>query len=74
MTKLLGKSVIDQYSNVALNVLGIGNKQDFSDDLECDPLLYTAVQRFTCDLYWCFSSSYFSWCNYWQALCKKFCH
>ena len=51
MTKSLGKSVINQYSNVARNVLGAGNKQDFSDDLECDPFLYNAVQRFTCDLY-----------------------
>ena len=66
MTKSLGKSVINQYSNVAcINVLGVGNKQDFNDDLECDPFLYNAVQRFTCDLYWCFSSSCFSWYSYW---------
>ena len=51
MTKLLGKSVINLYSNVACSVLGIGNQQDLSDDLECDPFLNTAMQRFTCDFY-----------------------
>ena len=54
MTKSLGKSVINQYSNVVCNVLDVYKKQDFSDDLECDPFFYNAVQRFTCDLYWCF--------------------
>ena len=53
MTKLLGKSVINLYSNVACSVLGIGNQQDLSNDLECDPFLNTAMQRFTCDLYYC---------------------
>ena len=51
MTKLSGKSVICLYSNVACSVLGVGNQQDLSDDLECDPFLNTAMQRFTCDLY-----------------------
>ena len=54
MTKSLGKSVINLYSNVACSVLGIGNQQDLSNDLECDPLLNTAMQRFTCDLYYRF--------------------
>ena len=35
MTKSLGKSVINLYSNVACSVLGVGNQQDLSDDLEC---------------------------------------
>ena len=51
MTKSLGKSVINLYSNIAGSVLGVGNQQDLSDDLECDPFLNTAMQRFTCDLY-----------------------
>ena len=51
MTKSLGKSVINLYSNVASSVLGIGNQQALSDDLECDPFLNTVMQRFTCDLY-----------------------
>ena len=51
MTKSLGKSVINLYSNIACSALGVGNQQDLSNDLECDPLLNTALQRFTCDLY-----------------------
>ena len=56
MTRLLGKSIITLYSNIACSVLGIGNQQDLSDDLECDPFLNTAMQRFTCDLYYLFGA------------------
>ena len=56
MTKSLGKSVINLYSNIACSVLGIGNQQDLSDDLECDPFLNTAMQRFTFDLYYRFGA------------------
>ena len=35
MTKSLGKSVINLYSNIACSVLGVGNQQDLSNDLEC---------------------------------------
>ena len=35
---------------------GVGNQQDLSDDLECDPFLNTAMQRFTCDLYYRFGA------------------
>ena len=52
MTKSLGKSIINLYSNLACSVLGVGNQQELSTDLECDPLLNTAMQRFTCDLYY----------------------
>ena len=51
MTKSLGKSIINLYSNIACSVLGVGNQQELSTDLECDPFLNTAMQRFTCDLY-----------------------
>ena len=51
MTKSLGKSIINLYSNIACSVLGIGNQQELSTNLECDPFLNTAMQRFTCDLY-----------------------
>ena len=51
MTKSLGKSIINLYSNLACNVLGIGNQQELSTDLESDPFLNTAMQRFTSDLY-----------------------
>ena len=51
MTKSLGKSVINLYSNLACSVLRVGNQHELSTDLECDPFLNTAMQRFTCDLY-----------------------
>ena len=60
MTKSLGKSVINLYSNLACSVLGVGNLQDLSDDLECDPFLNTAMQRFTCDLYYRFGALFFT--------------
>ena len=50
MTKSLGKNVINLYSNLACSVLGVGNQQELSTDLECDPFLNTAMQRFTCNL------------------------
>ena len=56
MTKSLGKSIINLYSNIACSVLGVGGQQDLSDDLECDPFLNTAMQRFTCDLYYRFGA------------------
>ena len=56
MTKSLGRSVINLYSNIACNVLGVGNQQELSTDLECDPFLNTAMQRFTCYLYYCFGA------------------
>ena len=56
MTRSLSNSVINLYSNIACSVLGVGGQQDLSDDLECDPFLNTAMQRFTCDLYYRFGA------------------
>ena len=56
MTKSLGKSIINLYSNLACSVLGVGNQQELSTDLECDSFLNTAMQRFTCDLYYRFGT------------------
>ena len=56
MTKSLGKSVINLYSNIACSVLDVGNQQELSTDLECDPFLNTAMQRFTCDSYYRFGA------------------
>ena len=56
MTKSLGKSVINLYSNIACSVLGVGNQQELGTDLESDPFLNTALQRFTCDLYYRFGA------------------
>ena len=56
MTKSLGKSVINLYLNLACSVLGVGNQPELSTDFECDPFLNTAMQRFTCDLYYWFGT------------------
>ena len=56
MTKSLGKSIINLYSNLACSLLGVGNQEELSTDLECDPFLNTAMQRFTCDLYYQFGT------------------
>ena len=56
MTKSLGKSVINLYSNIACSVLGIGNQEELSTNLECDPFRNTAMQIFTCDLYYRFGA------------------
>ena len=56
MTKPLGKSIINLYSNLACSVLGVGNQQELSTHSECDPFLNTAMQRFTCDLYYRFGT------------------
>ena len=47
MTKSLGKSVINLYSNIACSMLGVGNQQTLCNDLECDPFLNIALQRLT---------------------------
>ena len=59
MTKSLDKSVINLYSNIACSVLGVGNQQELSTDLECDLFLNTALQRFTCYLYYRFGDLIF---------------
>ena len=56
MTKSLDKSIIKLYSKIACSVLGIGNQQELSTDLESDPFLNTTLQRFTCDLYYRFGA------------------
>ena len=56
MTKSLGKSVINLYSDIACSVLGVGNQQELSTNLECDPFLNTAMQRFTCNFYFHFGA------------------
>ena len=37
-------------------VLGMSNQDALSEDLENDPFLNSALQRFTCDLYYRFGS------------------
>ena len=54
--KSLGKSVINMYSMGACAALGISNQDVLSEDLENDPFLNSALQRFTCELYYRFDS------------------
>ena len=56
MVCLLGRSIINMYSMGACAVLGISNQDALSEDLENDPFLNSALQRFTCKLYYRFGS------------------
>ena len=54
MIKSLGKSIISMYSMGACSALGIKNQEALSEDLENNPFLNSALQRFTCELYYRF--------------------
>ena len=56
MLKSLGCSIVNMYSMGACAVLGIRNQKALSKDLENDPFLNSALQRFTCELYCRFGS------------------
>ena len=56
MVKSLRKSIINMYSMGACSALGIRNQEALSEDLEHDPFLNSALQRFTCELYYRFGS------------------
>ena len=56
MVKSLGKSIINMYSMGSCAALGISNQDALSEDLESDPFLNSALQRFTCELYYRFGS------------------
>ena len=50
MVRSLGKSIIKMNSMGACAVLGMTNQDALSEDLESDPFLNSALQRFTCEL------------------------
>ena len=56
MVHSLGCSIINMYSMRACAVLGITNQDALSEDLENDLFLNSTLQRFTCELYYRFSS------------------
>ena len=56
MVKSLGCSVINLYSMGVCASLGISNQDALSEDLEKDPFLNFALQRFTSELYYRFGS------------------
>ena len=52
LLKLSGCSIINMYSMGACTALGISNQDALSEDLKNDPFLNSALQRFTCELYY----------------------
>ena len=56
IVKSLGKSVINMCSMGACAALGITNQDALSENLENDPFLNSAFQRFSCELYCRFGS------------------
>ena len=56
MVKSLRDLIINMYSMGACSALGIRNQEALSKDLENDPFLNSALQRFTCELYYRFGS------------------
>ena len=50
MVKSLAKSIINMYLMGACAVLGMTNQDMLSEDLESDPFLNSALQRFKCEL------------------------
>ena len=56
MVKSLEHSIINKYSMGASAALGITNQEALTEDLENDPFLNSALERFTCELYYRFSS------------------
>ena len=56
MVKSLGHSIISMYLLGVCAALGLSNQDALSEDLENDPFLNSALQRFTCELYYRFGS------------------
>ena len=56
MVKSLGRSIINMYSMGACSVQRITNQEALSEDIENNPFLNSALQRFTCELYYRFRS------------------
>ena len=56
MVESLGKSIIKMYSMGACADLGMSNQNALSEDLESNPFIYPALQRFTCKPYYKFGS------------------
>ena len=52
MVKSLGRSIINMYLMGVCAALGITNQDALSEGLENEPFLNSALQRFTCELYY----------------------
>ena len=55
MVKSLDKLIIKMYLIGACAVSGMSNQDELSEDLESDPFLNSALQRFMCEFYYRFS-------------------
>ena len=53
---MVGKSIINMYSMGPCAALGRNDQDALSEDLENNPFLNSVLQRFTCELYYRFSS------------------
>ena len=56
MVKSQERSITNIYSMGACSELGITNQDALSEDFENNPFLNSALQRFTCELYYRFGS------------------
>ena len=56
IVKLPGCSIINMYLMGACSAPGISNQDALSEDLKNNPFLNSALQRFTCELYYRFGS------------------
>ena len=56
IVKSLGHSIINMHSMGACSALGITNQESLNEDLEDDSFLNSALQRFTCELYYRYGS------------------
>ena len=74
MVKALEKSIINMYLKGACAAVGISNQDTLSEDLESDPFLNSALQRFTCKLYYRFGLFYAPLsvgCRHYLSECNK---
>ena len=56
MVRSLGRSIINMYLMGVCPALGIRDQDAFSEDLENDPFLNSALQIFTCEMFHRFGS------------------
>ena len=56
MVHSLGCSIINMYLMGVCAALGVSDQDALSEDLKNDPFLNSALQRFTCELYYRFCS------------------
>ena len=71
MVTSLRKSIIKMYSMEACAILGMTIQDVLSEGLESDPFLNSALQRYTCELYYRFGSFLAPLSDYEQILLSQ---